>query len=435
MKNIDQRRFDNPPSVWLGAREAAQLLGVKLQTLYAYASRGLVRSIRGERGRPRRYLRDDLLRLKARHDARAGHGAVAASALRWGEPVLDSALTMIGPSGPCYRGHAAVDLARADVSFEAVAELLWLDAPLDATRRWDAVSFGASPAQLLSMVGRASPPAAAVGALLATLASRDPVPLSCGAATTAAVARTLIPRIAAALGLSGGPTHVRESLQARGVGAIVAKALGAPRSDGARAINRALVVVADHELNVSSFAARVTASAGADLCRCLLAATAALSGPLHGGMTAQVEALVAEAGTSARAAATVRARMARGESVPGFGHPLYPHGDPRMQTLLDLAREIGRRDARLRTLEGLVDAASGLGLGAATLDVGLVALGYALRLPPGAPVAIFAVGRSAGWTAHAIEQHAAGFLLRPRAHYVGRAPVRTLQQGDREDRP
>jgi citrate synthase len=420
VRNIDQRGFDNLPSVWLTARDAASLLGVKLQTLYAYASRGLIRGARGDRGRPRRYLRDDLLRLKARHDARAGHGAVAASALRWGEPVLDSALTMIGPQGPSYRGHCAVDLARADIPFEAVAELLWADVPPEATTRWGAVPLGTSAAQLASLLGPRPAPISSVGVLLAALASHDPIPLSCGATATIALARAVIPRIAAVLGLSRGPAHVRESLRAGGVGDIVARALGARASDAGRAINRALVVVSDHELNVSSFAARVAASAGADLCRCLLAATATLSGPLHGGMTAQVEALVAESRTAERAAATVRARMARGEPVPGFGHPLYPRGDPRMQVLLELARAIAPRDARLRTLESLVEAGRNVGLGAATLDIGLVALAYALRLPSGSPLGIFAVGRSAGWTAHAIEQHAAGFLLRPRARYVGR---------------
>jgi citrate synthase len=362
------------------------------------------------------------MRLKARHDARAGHGAVAASALRWGEPVFDSTLTMIGPRGPMYRGHCAVDLALADVPFEAVAELLWADAPLDPTRHWDDVVFGTSAAHTSSLLAPGSSPIVAIGVLLAALASRDLPPLSAGDATTVSLARTVIPRIAAALGLSRGPAHVRGSLQAGSVGTIVASALGARASEAGKAINRALVVVADHELNVSSFAARVAASAGADLCRCLLAATATLSGPRHGGMTAQVEALVAEAGNAGRAAATVRARMARGESVPGFGHPLYPRGDPRTPPLFELARAIAPREGRLRTLEGLADAGFGLGLGAATLDIGLVALAYALRLPPGSPLGIFAVGRSAGWTAHAMEQHAAGFLLRPRARYVGRLP-------------
>src|SRR3954469_4311514 len=122
---VDQRRFDNQPTELLDSRAAAKLLGVELRTLYAYASRGLVRSVRGARGLKRMYAREDLERLKARSSARAGHGAVAAGALRWGEPVLDSAITEITPQGPAYRGRLATDLAAQGVAFENVAELLW----------------------------------------------------------------------------------------------------------------------------------------------------------------------------------------------------------------------------------------------------------------------------------------------------------------------
>src|SRR5262245_45293250 len=135
---MDQRGFDNPRSraasaapAFLDGRAAAAFLGVKRETLYAYASRGLVRSEPAPRGRARRYAREDLLRLKARRDARAGHGAVAAGALRWGEPVLSSALTALDDAlGPIYRGVPAVELAE-EASFEAVAELLWASEPLD----------------------------------------------------------------------------------------------------------------------------------------------------------------------------------------------------------------------------------------------------------------------------------------------------------------
>src|ERR671912_753006 len=97
----------------LSGREAAELLGVKRETLYAYASRGLVRSEPGGPGRGRLYNREDLERLKARHDARSGHGPVAAGALRWGEPVLESAITEVTPRGPRYRGQLATQLARS----------------------------------------------------------------------------------------------------------------------------------------------------------------------------------------------------------------------------------------------------------------------------------------------------------------------------------
>src|SRR3954470_2788901 len=120
---VDQRRIDDQR--WVDSRTAARRLGVQQRTLYAYVSRGQVRSVPGEHGRPRLYSLSDLERLKTRRDARAGHGAVAAGALRWGEPVLDSAITAITPRGPAYRGRHALGLAASGVTFEATAELLW----------------------------------------------------------------------------------------------------------------------------------------------------------------------------------------------------------------------------------------------------------------------------------------------------------------------
>jgi len=109
----------------LSAREAAALLDVKAATLYSYVSRGLLESAPGTHGPSRLYARMDVERLRARHVARSGHGAVAAGALRFGEPVLESALTAIDDRGPRYRGHVAVELAKSGAPFESVAELLW----------------------------------------------------------------------------------------------------------------------------------------------------------------------------------------------------------------------------------------------------------------------------------------------------------------------
>src|SRR5262245_8656524 len=120
---VDQRRIDDQR--WVDAATAARFLGIQVRSLYAYVSRGQVRSVPGARGRPRMYSYADLERLRTRRDARAGHGAVAAGALRWGEPVLDSAITAITPRGPAYRGRLAIDLAAAGAPFENVAELLW----------------------------------------------------------------------------------------------------------------------------------------------------------------------------------------------------------------------------------------------------------------------------------------------------------------------
>src|SRR5262245_7346124 len=118
----------------LSAADAAQLLGVRRQTLYAYASRGLLRRV--GTGKRRRYLLEDLQRLQARQRARSGHGPVAAGALSFGEPVLNSSITAIDERGPLYRGRPAVELALGGARFEAVAELLWTGALPAAPPAW-----------------------------------------------------------------------------------------------------------------------------------------------------------------------------------------------------------------------------------------------------------------------------------------------------------
>lgn len=427
VKNVDQRGFVNPPRAaarandlpaFLSGAEAAALLGIKRETLYAYASRGLVRSEPGGRGRARRYRRDDLLRLQARHDARAGHGPVAASALRWGEPVLASALTSIDARGLRYRGHTAVELAETS-SFEAVAELLWSGTLPEGPVTWRAAGLGLPPRSLSALLPEGAHPLATLALAVPALAAADPRRFDAPPSEEKARARELIPRMAALLGFAADPSRARVAVRGS-VARAVLVGLGATASPEAeRAVNQALVLLADHELNASAFAVRVTASAGADLYACISAGLAAASGPLHGGSCDRVEALVREASSASSARAFVRERVRRGEALPGFGHPLYPEGDPRAAPLLRAASALAPDHAPLRTLLAILDAARSLGLEAPTVDFGLVAVALALRLPPGTAASIFAMGRTAGWVAHTLEQREAGFLLRPRARYVG----------------
>jgi citrate synthase len=195
---------------------------------------------------------------------------------------------------------------------------------------------------------------------------------------------------------------------------------GRAQSDSVRAINQCLVLCADHELNASTFAARIAASAGCDLYACVSAALAVLTGARHGGMSRVVESMVAEAGSPEGARRFVRERSKQGDLIPGFGHRLYPDRDPRADALLALARERLGSNARRDTLFALVDAVRAVGREPPTLDVGLVATTRALGLPAGSAAALFAMGRIAGWIAHVLEQREAGYLLRPRARYVGR---------------
>jgi citrate synthase len=188
---------------------------------------------------------------------------------------------------------------------------------------------------------------------------------------------------------------------------------------GERAINRMLVLAADHELNASTFAARVAASTRADVYACVSAALATLSGPRHGGAADRVEALVREVGTPENAGRVVQERTRRGEAVEGFHHPLYPNGDPRGAMLLELAAELAPDSPEVQICAALVEARSGHGTGGANLDAGLVALSAALALPRGSAPGLFAVARCVGWVSHVLEQYEAGYLVRPRARYLG----------------
>ena len=424
MDEVDQSGFDDQYAETLAAREAAELLDVKLATLYAYTSRGLVRSVPGDHGRARRYLRADLERLKARKRARAGNGPVAAGALRFGEPVLDTSISSISAAGPIYRGRPALELAEAGTPFELVAELLWsgkLSEPEARERTlyfWNALHFGLPVEQVRAILPPALPPLPTLAAVVPLLATRDPGRFVERLEAVLPRARHLLRRMATALAVTGSPAAFERSQQADGVAAAAAFALGGDESC-IEAVDRALVLCADHELNASSFAARVAASTGADLYACVSAALAALSGPRHGGATDRVEAALEQIDGPEAVRDAIHERARLGESLAGFGHPLYPDGDPRGGALLALAKEVGGSSALLETSLALVEAMEEEGRGGATIDVGLVALCAALGFGRGAAAGLFAVGRCAGWVAHALEQYEAGYVLRPRARYLG----------------
>ncbi len=182
-----------------------------------------------------------------------------------------------------------------------------------------------------------------------------------------------------------------------------------------------LVLMAVHELNASSFAARVADSAHADVYAAIQAGLATLSGPIHGGASDQVEALLREIRRPEDAVRVVHERARRGEPVPGFGHFIYRKtgGDPRAKALLEIAWELAADSEEVDRVTALVTAMEAAERPQPNVDAAAVGLRAALGLPAGAVAGIFSVGRSAGWVAHILEQYESGQLLRPRARYVG----------------
>ncbi len=401
---------------FLTAQEAAAELGISLTTLYAYASRGMLRSeaVPGD-PRARRYPLGDVQRLKDKKELRRDPEKVAPKALSWGVPVLESALTLVQDGRFYYRGRDVVELARsANASaVEEVAALLWTGDPGDAGRL-----FQEKPHALpswtnglfkgdLSPVERCQVALPLAGAL--DLAAWDLRPAAV-AATGARILRFLT-------GVAAGRAP------ASSIAATLQQGWASDGSDVIRPISAALILAADHELNVSAFTARCVASASANPYDVVTAGLAALKGARHGGYTERVEMLFREAGSASGARRALADRLRRGEEIPGFGQPLYPDGDPRGKALLDLASEIAPPSPTVALAKALAEAGRELIREHPTIDFGLVTLARTLGLPERTPLALFALGRTIGWLGHAIEEYGMGRLIRPRAAYVGEIPA------------
>jgi citrate synthase len=393
--------------VYLSAEEARRELGVAAQTLYAYVSRGLIRSEPGPDGRrTRRYHAEDVRRLKERGAARRDPDAAAGGALHWGAPVLDSALTLITDGHIYYRGQDAVELSRTR-TVEEVAALLWTG-DADAPGDWE----GGAPPEL--RVERGMDPLRAMQVELARAEAGDPAAWDLrperAARTGARVLRRLV---AVAAGGMGDADDLAGALRA---------AWAPERPEAEPLIAAALILLADHELNVASFTARCVASAGSTLHAAVSAGIGAMHGVHHARHVERVEALFAEVGDPRAAREVLQARLQRGERVPGFGHRLHPSGDPRAAELLRRLRALDPASPALELADAVAAAGEALLGDRPTVEVGLVALARSLELPAGSPLLLFVLGRSLGLVAHAVEQYGSRDVLRPRARYTGPPP-------------
>jgi citrate synthase len=203
----------------------------------------------------------------------------------------------------------------------------------------------------------------------------------------------------------------------------IAETLGlgwSPHDPGAKALlDSALVLCADHELPVSTFVARCVASSEATPYAVVVSGLSAVGGVKHGGHLELVEAFLREVAAVEDARKVMAGRLRRGEQIPGFGHSLYPGGDPRGAELLRLTSAAYPDSPAVELCRAVADEGLELIGERPTVDFGLVTLARALGLPPGGAVALFALGRTVGWIGHAIEQYEGGSLIRPRARYVG----------------
>ncbi|MBY0319145.1 MAG: citrate synthase family protein [Reyranella sp.] len=395
---------------WLTSREAARRLGVSAATLYAYVSRGLLRSEATGGQRERRYRADDISRLKRRREVGRKAESIANHALDFGTPVLESALTLIEDNRLYYRGQDTTELART-ASLEEVARLLW--------------DCGEQPfaddnlPPLTTALRRAWLAAATLGpvdrclvVLPAAAALDHPSWVEDRAAMLETGVRVLRLLTAAVTGQPPSPLPIHEQLAA-------AWRVSAGRAPLLRA---ALVLSADHEFNASAFAARVVASTGANLYGAVMAGLAALNGPRHGGLTRRVATLFDDLRKSRDIDAELVQRVRDRIYIPGFGHQLYPDGDVRAATLFALLRETVPNSPELAFAERLAVAGERLIDRKPNVDFTTVVVERVLGLPKDSALALFLLGRTVGWIAHALEQSAHAALIRPRARYTGPRP-------------
>ena len=360
----------------LTTEEAARRLGVKVATVYAYVSRGLLESHRDPTGRGSLFDLADIEGLAAR--SRGGRQtATRLATITTGVTVLDQ------ERGPVYRGRLATELA-AGTSFEDVAALLWQS---DETGDWSTPDLGSCPfTQTLDRMRWA----------LVACGASDPLRSDLRPDAVTRAAR----RVAAALTHAVGPSSdedPRASIAARLTARLTPHAAVEPT-----ALNAALVLLADHELATSTMAVRVAASVRADPYDALAAGLATLAGPLHGGASQLAYELlaVAERDGAARALNDVLREQGR---LPGFGHSVYKSGDPRFDALYRLAEPLLTEERRAMVGEVMALAAAH-DVPLANCDLALAALSWGTGMPPDTGRTIFAVARVAGWAAHYMEE-------------------------------
>jgi len=392
---------------YLSAKEAAAELSIQVPTLYAYVSRGLLRSEEADgKTRARKYLREDVEALKQRKEMRRDPSKVVESALHFGAPVMESAITLIENGRFYYRGYDAVQLVH-DHTFPEIASLIW-------SGKFDDETLNVEPFLLSEHPNL--PVTDAFQAILPIAAAQDFAAYDLSATAVTQTGARILQLLTAVFTQTSTTPNLPIPQQ-------IQHAFTPNNESAANLFNAALILCADHELNISSFTARCVASAGSTPYAVVIAGLSALQGPKHGGYTERVEALFREAATPENAARTIASRLRRGEEIPGFGHPLYPNGDPRGQALMELVEVAYPEEAGMRLARKLETAVTrSIGL-KPNIDFGLVAMVNSLNLPAGSALGLFALGRIVGWIGHALEQYQADQLIRPRARYIGRQPI------------
>jgi citrate synthase len=408
---------------YLTAQEAADELGISVDTLYAYVSRGLIRSEAsdGEK-RSRRYPLEDVQRLKRRKGEYHHPDKVAAGAMQAGTPVMESAITMITDDHFYYRGYDALALATTH-TVEQVAALIWMGDSANEQALFLRSLPGSMIARYQKIRGHLNglTPLEAFQICLPLAAIDDIAAYDLRAEAVAQTGARILQLLAA---VAAGGEYTTQ-----GIARTVQQGWVPQDEQAVALLTAALILCADQELNVTSFTARCVASAGSTPYAVVSAGLSALQGVKHAGQTERIEAFLRETEAPDNVRASMTSLLKRGESIPGFGEVVpgfgsvfYPAGDPRGKLLLELTAEAYPHSPAVQLAQCVTEETYNLLGERPTIFFGLVTLARTLKLPIGGAIALFALGRTIGWIGHCIEQYQANQVIRPRARYIGPAP-------------
>ncbi|MFG2931241.1 citrate synthase [Streptomyces achromogenes] len=408
------------PGRRLTTKETAELLGVKPETVYAYVSRGLLSSRRESGGRTSTFEAGEVEAL-ARRNRREAAGSPGTG----GELSVRTRITLIEQDRYYYRGVDAAELAGRH-SYEEVAEWLWTGRPAPAatfTAPEATVELARRAVEALS--GHASAVDRLRVAAIAA-AAEDPLRFDLSEEAVLHTARTLIPTLVDALPPVGYDHEDDGPLAHR----LWARLTGRPADEASlRVLDTALSLLADHDLAASTLAVRVAASARAHAYAAVSAGLGVLEGPLHGAAGGLAHRMLLDVLDQGTAVPVIAEELRAGRRVPGLGHRLYTGEDPRARVLFELLERIPRAESPLLAARDIVATTARHTPLHANVDLALAVFTVSCGMPATAAETIFAVARTAGWIAHALEEYGERPLrMRPSGHYVGPRPPRPLPE-------
>ena len=408
---------------FMTAQEAADELGVKIGTIYAYVSRGLIRSQAAAEGqRNRLYARADVNRLLIRRQMRISLEPSSDDVLHFAAPVLESGISLI-EDGRLYYCGIPIEEVAAMLSAEELAAMVWTGDAANAHKLFDHNRHPSAEKyrrMLLDLdIERSNLLSVPIFQIVLPLAmADDPIAYDMRSDSIALSGARILRLLTA---VAAGATS-----QDVGIAAMLQRGLRPHDESSIRFFNMVLIICADHEVKLATFAARVVAALGATPYSVINAGITSLSGPQQGGYTETVEAFLDEVQTPDNATAVICARMRRSESfpVPGFHNPLYPNGDPRAHLLLGALYDQYSDSPPVILARSIQNSVQQLRGEHPKMEFALAVFRRHFELPPSSTLGIFALGRIIGWIGHAIKQYESNQTIQPRIRYTGPAPQR-----------